>query len=42
MSLTSHAFDGKPPTAAELTILASFDVVFLGVGHLLFEHLVRE
>lgn len=42
VSLTSHAFDGKPPTAAELTILASFDVVFLGVGHLLFEHLVRE
>jgi heme exporter protein B len=42
VSLTSHAFDGKPPTATELLILASFDVVFLGVGHLLFEHLVRE
>ena len=40
--ITGRAFEGRPPALEDLGIILCFDLVFLGAGHFLFEHLVRD
>jgi heme exporter protein B len=42
VSVTSDAFAGKAPGVEEIGVIAAFDVMFLGAGHLLFEHVVKD
>lgn len=42
VSITASAFDGQPAGMAEVGVIAAFDVVFLGAGQLLFEHVVKD
>jgi heme exporter protein B len=42
VSVTNDAFVGKAPGVEEIGVIAAFDVMFLGAGHLLFEHVVKD
>jgi heme exporter protein B len=42
VTLTAKAFAGKPVGSEEVGVLVAFDLVFLGLGHLLFEHVARD
>jgi heme exporter protein B len=39
---TTRAFEGRPPKVEHLVLIAAFDLTFLGAGHLLFEHGVKD
>jgi heme exporter protein B len=39
---TTGAFDGLPPDAKHIVLICAFDLTFLGAGHLLFEHGVKD
>lgn len=42
VAVTNDAFAGRPPRAEPLGVIAAFDLVFLGAGQLLFEHVVQD
>jgi len=42
ISLTDRAFEGQWAGPREIGVLVAFDLVFLGAGHVLFEHVVKE
>lgn len=39
---TTRAFEGRPPKLEHAVLIAAFDLTFLGAGHLLFEHGVKD
>lgn len=39
---TTEVIHGRPPGEHALTMLFAFDLVFLGAGHFLFEHVVED
>lgn len=42
VSLTDLAFQGQWAGAREIGVIVAFDLVFLGAGHILFEHVVKD
>lgn len=42
VEIADRAFEGQAPTTKHLGMLFAIDVMFLGAGHLLFEHLVKD
>ncbi len=42
VGIADRAFDGEVPTLSQIGTLVAVDLVFLGAGHLLFEHLVHD
>lgn len=42
VNATALAFTGESPRMTHAVLIAAFDLVFLGAGHLLFEHGVRD
>lgn len=39
---TTRAFAGRPPEATHVGMILAFDLTFLGAGHILFEHGVKD
>lgn len=39
---TGRAFEGSPPELKHVVMILAFDLTFLGAGHLLFDHGVRD
>jgi len=42
VDLTSRVLDGREADSRALLLLLAFDLTFLGAGHLLFEHVVKD
>jgi heme exporter protein B len=42
VAVTNDAFAGRAPRAEPLGVICAFDLVFLGAGQLLFEHVVQD
>lgn len=42
VEIADNAFRGEMPSMLQLGALAAFDLLFLGAGHILFEHLVKD
>ncbi len=42
VGITSRAFHGQAPSVEQVGVIVAFDLVFLGAGHLLFEHIVQD